>query len=238
MALFHRADLSLRPMNVFILTDRRSPWPAWALRTRWICKLLLPACLLLFFSPFCFAQDFPRWELSGGASYYLVGRQPGQTITTTAHGAQAGLARSFNRYFRIAGEFDVGFANRIIDLAVPPPGWIHYNDKLLLGLVGPEFVYRKPNRKFSVFGHYLTGVAYARDNQIPRTGSPTGLAEVPAVTGSSWLNALGSGLDMKIPHQVSWRVLEVDWMRTDFPNNPHSNWRFATGVVLRLGQGE
>jgi len=207
-------------------------------RARRIGKSLLPACLLLLFSPLGHAQDFPRWELSGGASYYLVGRQPGQTITTTAHGAQAGLARSFNKYFRIEGQFDVEFSNRIFDLTVPPPGWIHYNSKLLLVLVGPEFVYRKPNRMFSVFGHYLTGVAYNRDNQIPRTGSPTGLAEVPAVTGSSWLNAVGTGLDMKFPHQVSFRVLEVDWMRSDFPNNPHSNWRFATGVVLRLGEHE
>ena len=210
--------------------------PAWALRVSWIRRLLLPACLLLFISPLCQAQDFPRWELSGGFSYYLVGRQPGLTITTAAHGTQAGLARSFTNYFRIESEFDAGFANRIIDLTVPPQGWFHYNRKLLLGLVGPEFVYRRPNRRFSAFGHYLTGVAYARDNQIPKTGSPTGISTVPAATDSTWTNALGGGVDWIFPHQVSFRMLEVDWMRTDFPGNPHSNWRFVTGFVLRLGQ--
>ncbi len=236
MALFDWAGVSLRPLRAAVSTDRRTQRPARALRARWLCQSLLPAFLLLLFSARCDAQDFPRWELSGGFSYYLVGRQPGLTITTTAHGPQVGLARSFTNYFRIESEFDAGFANRIIDLAVPPPGSIHYNSKLLLGLVGPEFVYRRPNRRFSVFGHYLTGIAYARDNQIPITGSPTGISMVPAATDSSWTNALGTGVDLQFPHQVSFRMLEVDWMRTDFPGNPHSNWRFVTGFVLRLGQ--
>ena len=227
MALYFRSCLSIRPLDDADVKAGGSRLLARDWRARGICRLFLAACLFLFFSPFCQAQDFPRWELFGGAQYYLVGRPPTRSITTQGHGPQAGLARSFNNYFRVAGEFDAGFSDRIMDLETLPASSRHHNSKLLLGLVGPEFVYRRPNRKLSVFGHYLTGIAYARDNQLPIE---------PPVTGVSWINALGSGVDLKIPHQVSIRVLEVDWMRTNFPNNPHSNWRFASGFVLRLGR--
>ena len=195
---------------------------------RWICRSFVPMCLLLFFSPVCRAQDFPRWELFGGASFYLAGKEPGRTIRTSGHGPKAGLSRSINNYFRITGQFDAYFADRIIDLTAVPSAGRHHNNKLLLGLFGPEFVYRRPNRKLSIFGHYLTGVAYARDNQLPIA---------PAVAAFSWINAVGTGVDLKIPHQVSIRMLEVDWMRNNFPNNPHSNWSFSSGFVLRLGGG-
>lgn len=235
MALHDRRGVPLWRVNLSG-TERRLISSARILEGRWIFKSLLAVCLALFFSAHCNAQEFPRWELSGGFSYYLVGKTPGRTITTTAHGPQAGLAYSINNYFRIEGEFDADFSKRIMDLAAVPPGFRHYNSKMLLGLVGPEFVFRRPDRKLQVFGHYLTGIAYARDNQVPTAGSPTGISLVPATTGSSWVNAVGSGVDLKFPHQVSFRMLEVDWVRTNFPNNPHSNWRFVTGFVLRLGQ--
>ena len=192
--------------------------------------------MALIFSPQCDAQDFPRWELSGAFTYYLVGRVPGRSDTTSAHGPQAGVAYSINNYFRIESEFYAGFSNRIIDLTAPPVGSIHYNNKLLLGLVGPEFVFRRPDRKLNFFAHYLTGIGYAMDNQIPITGSPTGIPTTPTVTATSWINAVGSGVDLKLPHQVSFRMLEADWMRNEFPANPRTNWRFVSGFVLRLGE--
>jgi hypothetical protein len=208
-------------------------------RVGWICRSLLPVCLVALFSARCSAQDFPRWEISGAFEYDIIGRVPGRGITVTTHGPEGGLAYSFNRYFRIAGQFDAGFANRIIDLRVLPPGYHHYNDKMLLGFVGPEFVFRRPDRMLQVYAHYLPRIAYARDNEVPPDYStPTGLPIAPAATASSWANAVGSGIDLKFGHQASFRVLEVDYMRTDFPNNPHSNWRFLTGFVLRLGGGK
>ena len=210
----------------------------WKLAARSICKALLPVCLSLAFSSLCAAQDFPRWEISGAYEYNLIGRVPGRSITVTDHGPQAGIAYSINRWFRIAGQFDAGFGNRIIDLRVLPNGYRHYNDKMLLGLVGPEFVLRKPDRKLNVFGHYLTGVAYAIDNEVPPGGSLTGVSPYPGVTATSWVNDVGGGVDLRLPHQVSFRMLQVDYMRTDFANNPHSNWRFTTGFVLRLGTGK
>ena len=214
---------------------------AWALAmraARLAGKALLPACLLLAFSSFCAAQDVPRWEVSGSYEYDIIGRVPGRSITVTDHGAQAGLAYSINRWFRIAGQFDAGFGNRIIDLRVLPPGYRHYNDKLLLGLVGPEFVLRKPDRKLNVFAHYLTGVAYAIDNEVPPGGSPTGISPYPGLTATSWVNDVGGGVDVRLPHQASFRMLQADYMRSDFANNPHNNWRFSTGVVLRLGSAK
>ena len=208
---------------------------ARALAARSMGKALLAACALLAFSSFCAAQDVPRWEVSGAYEYDLIGTIPGRSITVTVHGAQAGLAYSINRWFRIAGQFDAGFGNRIIDLRVLPPGYRHYNDKLFLGLAGPEFVLRKPDRPLDVFAHYLTGVAYAIDNEIPPDGSLTGLSPFPGLAATSWVNDVGGGVDLRLPHQVAFRMLQADYMRTGFANNPHSNWRFSTGFVLRIG---
>ena len=212
------------------------PLRSCALGCRWVCKLLLPICLAMVFSPHCDAQDFPRWELSGAFTYYLVGKLPGRTDVPSAHGPQVGLAYSINKYFRIESDFYAGFSNRIIDLTTPPPGSIHYNDKLLVGLIGPEFVLRRPNRKLSYFAHYLTGVGYAMDNQISIFGSPTGIPTAPTVTATSWMNSVGGGVDLNLGHQVSFRMLQADWMRNEFPGNPHTNWRFVSGFVLRLGE--
>lgn len=219
---------------------KRSLFPRFRLpRAGRICQPVLLVCLCALFAARCGAQDFPRWEITGTFEYDIIGRVPGRSITVTDHGPEAGLAYSFNRYFRIAGQFNAAFGNRIMDLRILPPGYHHYNDKMLLGFVGPEFVFRKPDRMLQVFGHYLTGISYARDNEVPPDyNTETGLAFAPAVTSSRWVNAVGSGLDLKFGHQTSFRVLEVDYMRTDFPNNPHSNWRFLSGFVLRLGGGK
>jgi hypothetical protein len=219
--------------------QRLGQWNARVETGRWICRSLLPVCLILLFSPVLGAQDFPRWQIFGGVMNYNVGTVPGRTLVTAGHGPEAGLAYSFNRHFRLAGEFDAGFGKRIIDLRVVTPAYGHYNSKLLNGLVGPEFVFRNPNRKLNMFAHYLTGIAYARDNEILLAGTDTGFAIAPAATSFSWINGLGGGMDVKIPHQVSFRVVQLDWFRTNFPgNNPHNNWRIATGFVLRLGEGK
>jgi outer membrane protein OmpA-like peptidoglycan-associated protein len=52
--------------------------------------------------------------------------------------------------------------------------------------------------------------------------------------------ALGGGIDLKIAKGVAWRVLEADYLLTKFndgKNNLQNNFRAATGVVFRFGEG-
>jgi hypothetical protein len=53
-------------------------------------------------------------------------------------------------------------------------------------------------------------------------------------TGAAW--ALGVGWDRKIAPRISWRVVQADYLGTDFLSNTQANYRFTTGLVLKLGK--
>ena len=192
-------------------------------------KLLLAVCLALAFSGTSAAQDHPRWEIYGGYAAYLAGGESGggagQYFT---NGVQASLARSVTSYFRVVGEFNAQFMDHVVDLAPLPPGSRHLNSKELLGLFGPEATYRGL-KKFDIFGHYLVGVSYGRDNHFPK---------IPTATYTTWGQGIGFGVDWKVSHRVAIRLLEGDWIQTHYPKldgDAEDNWRISSGFVFRLG---
>jgi hypothetical protein len=111
----------------------------------------------------------------------------------------------------------------------PPPGGEHVNSKELLGLFGPEATYRSLKR-FDIFGHFLAGLAYGRDNQFP---------VIPTATYTTWAYALGGGVELKLGRRVSARLIGFDWITTHFPvNSPEAqdNWRLTGGFMFHLGR--
>lgn len=186
-------------------------------------RVVPAALLILSLEASAAAQKVPKWELFGGFAEYLAG---GGTAAT--HGVQVECDRVVTGYFRIAGHFNAQFADHVVDLAPLPPGGSHVNSKELLGLFGPEATYRAL-KKFDIYGHYLIGVAYGRDNQFP---------VIPTVTYTTWAYALGGGADWKVGRRVSIRILEWDWITTHFPMNvpeAQDNWRFSSGFVFHFG---
>jgi hypothetical protein len=176
------------------------------------------------------AQDIPKWELYGGYSEDLAGAGlPGERQLPT-NGVQAELARVVTSYFRISAQFNAQFADHVVNIAPPPPpGGSHINSKELLGLFGPEATYRGL-RRFDIYGHFLMGVAYGRDNEFPK---------IPTATYTTWAYALGGGLELKLGHRVSARLIGFDWITTHFPvNSPEAqdNWRLTGGFVFHLGK--
>ncbi len=52
--------------------------------------------------------------------------------------------------------------------------------------------------------------------------------------------ALGGGVDVKISKHFGWRLIEADYLMTKFndgKNNLQNNFRAATGVIFRFGEG-
>jgi opacity protein-like surface antigen len=196
-------------------------------------RILLTASLILGIlglAAIASAQDIPKWELYGGYSEDLAGAGlPGQKQLPT-NGVQAELARVVTSYFRISGQFNAQFADHVVNIAPPPPpGGMHVNSKELLGLFGPEATYRGL-RRFDIYGHFLMGVAYGRDNEFPK---------IPTATYTTWAYALGGGLELKLGHRVSARLIGFDWITTHFPvNSPEAqdNWRLTGGFVFHLGK--
>jgi hypothetical protein len=194
-------------------------------------RLLSVALLALALSAGVEAQEtpkIPKWELFGGYSEYLAGGGiPGER-QLPSNGVQVSVYRVVTNYFRITGQFNTQFADHVVNLAPLPLGGKHVNSKELLGVFGPEATYRGL-RKFDIFGHFLIGVAYGRDNTDPKT---------PTASYTTWIYGLGGGIDYKLAKRVSIRLMEFDWMTTHFPiNSPEAqdDWRLNTGFVFHFG---
>lgn len=174
------------------------------------------------------AQDLPKWELYGGFSEYLQGAGVSGQFELPTHGAQVEFDRVVTSYFRVTGQFNAQFADHVVNIAPLAPGAKHVNSKELLGLFGPEATYRNLKR-FDIYGHFLVGLAYGRDNHDP---------PIPTATSTTWVYGLGGGVDYKLAPRVSWRMVGFDWTTSHFPVNApeaQDNWRFTSGFVFHFG---
>ena len=192
-------------------------------------RIILTASLLLGMAARASAQSIPKWELYGGYSEDLAGAGIAGEKQLPTNGAQVELARVVTNYFRVTGQFNAQFADHVVNIAPLPPGVQHFNSKELLGLFGPEATYRSL-RRVDIFGHFLIGLAYGRDNKVPVIFSST---------YTTWAYALGGGVDLKLGRRVSARLVGFDWITTHFPvNSPEAqdNWRINSGFVFHLGR--
>ena len=172
----------------------------------------------------------PQWELYGGYSEYLAMAGVARQNLLPSNGVQVEVHRVVTSYFRVTSQFNAQFADHLVNIApAPPPGGAHVNSKLLLGLFGPEATLRAGNR-WNIYGHFLMGFAYGRDNEFP---------EIPTATYTTWAYALGCGLERSLGQRVSARLIGFDWITTHFPvNSPEAqdNWRFSSGFLFHFGR--
>lgn len=71
----------------------------------------------------------------------------------------------------------------------------------------------------SPFGHILLGGAH----------NSTG-----GIGTSSFAMALGAGIDAELVHGIRWRLIQADYLMTQFASRSQNNFRFSTGIVLRF----
>jgi len=83
-------------------------------------------------------------------------------------------------------------------------------------LFGPQI--SRPS-SVSPFGHLLLGGAH---NSTGGFGS------------SSFSMALGGGIDAELPHGIHWRLIQMDYVLTQFGGGSQNNFRFSTGILLKF----
>lgn len=83
-------------------------------------------------------------------------------------------------------------------------------------LFGPQI--SLPSR-ISPFGHLLLGGAHNSTGGVGR---------------SSFSMALGGGIDAEMLHGIHWRLIQTDYMMTQFGSRSQNSFRFSTGIVLRF----
>lgn len=71
----------------------------------------------------------------------------------------------------------------------------------------------------SPFGHLLLGGAH---NSTGGFGS------------SSFSLALGGGIDAELADRIHWRMIQADYLMTQFGGSSQNNFRFSTGILIRF----
>ena len=98
----------------------------------------------------------------------------------------------------------------------------HYGSFAAIGtstytfLFGPQI--SLPER-VSPFGHLLLGGAH---NSTGGFGS------------SSFSMALGGGIDAELPHGIHWRLIQMDYLLTQFGGGSQNNFRLSTGILIKF----
>lgn len=191
-------------------------------------RLALFALLFFGLTVRASAQSIPKWELYGGYSEDLAGSGVAEQKQLPTNGMQVEFDRVVTSYFRVSTQFNAQFADHVVNIAPPPPpGGEHVNSKELIGLFGPEATYRGL-KKWDIYGHFLIGFAYGRDNEYPK---------IPTATYTTWIYALGCGVERKLGERVSARLVGFDWMTTHFPVNApeaQDNWRLSAGFMFHF----
>ena len=73
--------------------------------------------------------------------------------------------------------------------------------------------------------HTLFGVDRSDATLFGSTGSDNAFAM-----------AIGGGVDVTVHSRLSFRVAQVDWLRSQHFNTDQNNLRVSTGIVFRFGE--
>ncbi len=171
--------------------------------------VVLAGLLLLAVRP-GMAQDYPKYEIFGGYSFFH-GDTGGSGVDLNLHGWNASLSYNLNHWAGVTADFDGHYGS---------PLGTSFN--LHNFLFGPTISHRREN--WSVFAHALFGVSRAGGDITPVT---------------SFGMALGGGVDVKVHKNIALRLVQADYLMTRFDpgitslNNPQNNFRLSTGVVFR-----
>lgn len=101
---------------------------------------------------------------------------------------------------------------------------------LVTATFGPRYTWSPEHHRFAVFGHALAGEANGFHSVFPTVGATSGSADSLALQ-------VGGGVDLRVRRQISVRVLEADWLRTQLPNadtNVQNSLHLGTGAVVRF----
>lgn len=156
------------------------------------------------------------------------------------HGGSTSIAYNLNRYVGLVADFG-GYDDSRVTLFTPTTSQtFDSGGSAYTYLFGPRFSYRR--ERFTPFAQALFGGTHASSVTISGcTGVPTC---TPLGSENAFATAIGAGLDIRITHHVSLRLIQGDFLLTHFRNllstdgtdrGWQKNVRLSTGVVFRFG---
>ena len=191
-------------------------------------KGLVALSLLLFSSLPLLAQEYSKMEVFGGYQYLRVGNAniEGYVTDLNANGWDATLIYNITHFIGVAADFSGAYSTKTISGL----GTGHAHEYSYT--FGPVFTF---NRKGNLqpFLHALEGGGQVGASGCAEGGG--GCISVPSQSG--FLMAAGGGIDMKFKKSLSIRLVQADWVYTDFSGTTEGkNIRVCAGIVYHFGK--
>jgi hypothetical protein len=101
---------------------------------------------------------------------------------------------------------------------------------LVTATLGPRYRWHS-GHKISIYGEALVGEAHGFDSTFPAPGGSQS-------TANSFAVQLGGGVDLRLNHRFSVRLIDAGWLRTQLPNSTdtiQNTLRVGAGFALRFG---
>jgi outer membrane protein OmpA-like peptidoglycan-associated protein len=168
--------------------------------------------------------DFPRWEAFFGYSFFDF--RPGPVITGTEkmNGGSTSLAYYLNHWFGLEFDFS-GYHTGTLNFGDGGNQKVDASGFTYMG--GPKFAYRN-NTRFTPFAQVLFGAAHGNVDMLETAAAHTAFAM-----------SAGGGLDIGVTKHVSWRIVDTEYLFSDF-NIPdgsthQNNIRISSGLLFNWG---
>jgi outer membrane protein OmpA-like peptidoglycan-associated protein len=164
--------------------------------------------------------DVPRFDVSIGYNNIRANAPPGDCNCFNMNGGYVSGALHFTNWIALAGEFTGGSSSNISPLG--------QGLTLTTFTAGPRATYVW--RRFIPFGEALVGGAHGSDSYFPSSTSSSSSATSFAVSA-------GGGLDIKLDKRFSVRALDMQYLRTTFPNgtnNEQNHLMIGAGLVVNF----
>jgi outer membrane protein OmpA-like peptidoglycan-associated protein len=186
-------------------------------------------------------DDTPRAEWFMGYSFWRSLSTVNNNRMVYLNGGDTNVAYNLNRWAGLVTDFADYGNSRVTLVSSSGNRTVSSNGSVLTYAFGPRFSYRRYERVTPYF-QVLFGVAYG--SAVSITGCTGTVNCTPLHSDNSYAELIGGGIDVKLNHRIAIRVLEADWLLTNF-RDPflgngqfrefQNNIRLSSGIVLRFG---
>jgi len=189
-------------------------------------KLLTLSSVLFLLTVVSAPKAYSQIELFGGYSHLGLHNAP-SNIGPSSNGWAGGA------YLHLLGPWGVeaDFSNHYgITPQQPSNGGTYYVPQFT-ALYGPRFTLPLP--RIHPFVHALVGTVHGTA-EVPSSTFPLGAPML--VTENAVGMALGGGINVRATRHIWLRLIQVDYLRSQFTNNTQNDMRISAGIVFRFGQ--
>jgi hypothetical protein len=181
----------------------------------------------------------PKFELFAGYSYLrAVPTLAAGNRLAWSNGGSASMAFNVNRYLGLVGDFGA-YTNSQVRFTGGSAATVNVdnpNVAVLTYLFGPRLSFRK-NERITPFAQVLFGGVHA--NLVTLAGCTVNCTVIPAQ--DSFAMTAGGGLDVKVRPHLAIRIIQAEYLMTNFEDLTTGNkalqndMRLSAGIVFRFG---